>query len=291
MAVIEAELEGRISAAVAVGSGAELMVVGVRVSIAAGIPVVTPTKSLTIAELLDPLPFPGLAGPGFVGGTGIVSGTFDTATGVLTAAEVEAEPAENLLSGALTAVVPPAINGVPVDLLPATEPRLPGGVPLNEFGFAVVMDNRIRDTLATANGYFDGTRFHAYSLEVDPSAELIDPNPQASILRAEFREQEPADEEGDDFDIRGAVTMGHVAAGVTRQRIEVFRLDAGVATLLGETEARQDGEFPLFARWRLTGATDLTIDPALGQSPLRVRVVNRSAGANNATAEANTVRR
>src|SRR4051812_43621725 len=118
MPVIDAEIEGRISAAIPVGPDAELTVIGVRVRVPNGVGIKSPTRGLTIAELLDPTPFPGRVEAGFIGGTAIIEGPFDTATGVLTATAVEVEPAENVLLGALTSFAPPAVNGVPVVMLP-----------------------------------------------------------------------------------------------------------------------------------------------------------------------------
>ncbi len=288
MAVIDAEIEGRITDADPAGAGAMLTVVGVSVLVPDGTEIRTPTKLLTVAELLDPTPFPGRAEDGFIGGTAIVEGTFDTATGLLTATSVEVEPAENLLLGALTAFAPATINLVPVVLLPEDEPRLPADPLVNEFGFPVVMNDKVLDQPAAADGYYDGAIFRAYHMEVAATADLVSNDPQIVITRAQFQERDPADERGDSFDIRGAVTMMHAPPGVTLQLIEVFRLDGGVATSLGQTEAERDPEFPRFARWRMDGQTAPTFDPVLGLSPARVRATNLSDDANLASAESET---
>jgi hypothetical protein len=201
---------------------------------------------------------------------------------------VEVEPAENVLIGALTSVGPATINRVPVDLLPANEPRLPADPVMNEFGIPVILNAVVLDKLAVSNGYYDGARFRAYHLEVDASADLVSNAPQIAVTRALFREQDPANQEGDGFEIRGGVTFMHAPGGVTQQQIEVFRLDGGAATSLGTTVALRDPEFPRFGKWRLRGDTPLTNDPILGRSPLRVRAVNLSIGANSVAAEADT---
>lgn len=123
--------------------------------------ITSPTRSLiplTVAELLDTNVFPGRTQPGFVGGTVIAEGKFDTVKNELKADSVNVEPSETVLLGALTQnnAGPPldlSINGPPIVML--RDKRLPAnrklarGDPVfyNQYSFPMKIETAV---LATA---------------------------------------------------------------------------------------------------------------------------------------------
>lgn len=95
-------LEGPIQAVVDNGDGSGSMtVMGITVEVPAGTSIITPTTSLTMSQLADPTPLPGRdLLDGFIGGTAIING--DTTNGYNVAADIFAEPAENILIGEIS---------------------------------------------------------------------------------------------------------------------------------------------------------------------------------------------
>lgn len=285
---IEGAVEGPITAVTLNGADLTLTVMGMTINVPAGVPITSSSTTLTPERLADPTPLPGRTQPGFVGGTAIVTGTADEA-GVITAADVFVEPAENVLTGVVTASVNGAIeiNRVPISL--DNDPRMPSFPLRNAFGFAIDPATVTAGNAGSAEGYFAAGVFHAFLVEVDGPTQVLDPNPQVSVLRAQCRERTPNTQRGDEVEVRGGVTTAHVAPTVTTQTIQVFRVDNGIATLLGTTTATLDPLNPGFAEWRFRATTPPSADPVLGACPTLVRAVNVSPGANNATAEATPV--
>jgi|GEM_PF-1482971 len=279
MALFPVQIEGPITSVSPAGDGAVLTVMGmtVLVSRSAGENrrIVTPDvgpadRHLSIAELLSTLPLPGRTAKGFVGGTAVVTGNFNSKTGRVEVVfkpgapddqsatpfeenpKLEVGPPESLILGPVTAVDGGEffVNGVAVRRLDASDDRLRGLPPQNEFGFDIRPDSVRPGMAAGVDGYHSevDAKFVGYNFVVDdPRTRLTTALPQVSILRAGGRNR------GAEFDVdvRGGVTTAHAAGG--SQTLEVFRIDKvdGVDTeaFLGRTQARviPGG----FAKWRL----------------------------------------
>lgn len=232
----------------------------------------TPTQLLTPADFLSSVPFPGRAESGFIGGTVIAEGTFDTDSNVLLADFIEVEPAESVLLGALTenAAGTPRklrINGVPVVML--TDPRMPANpdnpaVPIyqNQYGFPMKIETATLSPTgptptpppapSSAEGYFAGGTFHAFLFEYGGTGSLLqDPiaTPQIVMERASYRDEGTRIR----FDARGFVTDSH--AGGAPQNVELFRVDINPATGLEQEtpidRAATDVVEAGFQRWRV----------------------------------------
>jgi len=266
MAKIESSLEGTIEsiAADAAGSGVVVTAMNVSIHFTTGTTasrrtksIKTPVKTLTPAQLMNTKKFPGRNDVGFVGGTIIADGNFDTATNTLEADFIKVEPAETVLLGALTANSPGnlRINGCLIEML--TDDRMPANpidpanpIFMNQFGFPMkIASAAVSPTGPTPNpppapssveGYFMGDRFYAYLFEYGGTGQLlIDPAvvPQISLGRASYRDR------GNNFEVqaRGFVTTSHVPAGSPLQDVRVFRVDRNPTTgQLVETEIPPD---------------------------------------------------
>lgn len=306
MARIEASIEGPIQflGPDPTGTGVRLLAMGVTVEFVPGtLPsgrvkaIRTPAKTITPAELLSTAPFPGRTEAGFVSGTIIAEGEFETdpeaGTGlnILHANFIDVEPAESVLLGALTQNTtgnPPTlrINGSPVVML--TDPRMPANSddpanPLyhNQYGFpmdissAVVSPNGPTPipppAPTSAEGYFASGTFHAFLFEYGGTGTLLqDPAviPQISMERAAYRDR------GAQFEIeaRGFATASH---GAPNEDIELFRIDldaAGNPVERSVSPADIDVVEPGFVRWRVRERTN---KPAgLNNHPILIRVKN-----------------
>lgn len=282
---LPAEIEGPIDSVRILDNGTAVMrVMDIRVNIRPGTPITSPTATLTLEQLADPTPLPNRTQAGFVRGTAIVTGT-TSSNGVITADNVFVEPAENVVLGVITANDAGTIqlNGMPVSFL--ADPRIPA-VPLkNAFGFEIIPTSVPPGTAASVEGYYAGEIFNAFLMEVDGGGQLVNPNPQISILRAQVRERTPNNQRGDEVDVRGAVTTAHVAPGVTTQTIRVFRVDNGTQRAIGTTTATLDPATPGFASWNFRIETAPTNNVVLGTAPTLLRARNISAGAGNVTTE------
>ncbi|MEZ6124601.1 MAG: hypothetical protein R3C49_15690 [Planctomycetaceae bacterium] len=218
---------------------AELSVMGMRVILDSNTKIESPSATLTVKQLKDSTPLPGRTEKGFEGGTATVTGTVDPATGIVTAATVFVEPSENVILGVVTEnnAGQLKINGVQIRYL--NDSRMPLKAVQNEFGFAVKRESIPVGTPASVEGYFDGTDFQAFLVEIDGPAELEDPNPQLSILRAQTRERRP--NKGDDVNVRSDVTTAHVTTETTTQTIGIYRVDDGVEALITTVRAQSCG--------------------------------------------------
>lgn len=264
-----AEVEGPISAVTDNGDGTGIItVMGMTIQIPATATITSPTVSLTMDQLADPTPFPGRTQAGFIGGTAIVVGTVD-AVGQLTAQEVFAEPSENVLLGIVTSNAPDplTVNNVPITFLSDT--RMPAGPALNDLGVEVVVDDLAVGTIASVEGYYDGSTFQTFLLEAEGAAAAV-PTPQVGIVRAQGRTA------GGRLEVRGGLT------GITGSETLELRNAANNALLavLTVQEAPFDGVEVLVAgtaqfRFQVRG---------LRTVPATVRVVNLTSPS-EATAE------
>lgn len=281
MAVVEASIEGPIQSVVAdsSGTGVEVRAMGITIRFVPGMTasgrvksIKTPVTILTPAEFLSVTPFPGRIEAGFVGGTVIADGEFDTDANIMNANFLEVEPAETVLLGALTQNSPGVprqlkINGTPIVML--NDPRMPSNptspaIPIykNQYGFPMKIETATLSPVgptptpppppSSAEGYFAGGAFHAFLFEYGDTGKLLsDPVtvPQISIERAAYRDEGTRIR----FEARGFVTSAHAGGAV--QDVELFRVDRDPATgLLQETpvdSASLDVVEPGFQRWRV----------------------------------------
>jgi hypothetical protein len=270
-----AELEGTLKTVNS--TTGELSVMGMRVLVDGTTTIESPSATLTLDQLKDETPLPGRADKGFEGGTATVIGTVDPMTGVVTATSVHVEPAENIILGVITEnnVGQLAVNKVTIEYL--NDARMPLKAVQNEFGFKVKRDKIPVGTPASVEGYFDGTAFRAFLVEIDGPTELEDPNPQISILRAETRDRKPG--KRDEVDVRGAVTMGHADASIMTQTIAIYRIDNGIEVPLGTVEAERVADNLGIARWTFSEKTPASSDPVYSHAPTKIRARNMSQGA------------
>ncbi len=287
-----AMLEGSISAVSTVNAAGNvtLTVMGVRVLVRPGVPVTTPTATLTLAQLASTTVFPGRTQAGFVGGTAIVEGTWDNTNARIDATAVFVEPAENVLIGVVTANNPTtglAINGVAISPLPATELRMPSLPTRTPEGIEVFPASIPVGTFIAAEGYFSAGKFYSFSLEPDAGTPVTQV-PQVTITRAQVKEQTPNNQRGDSVDVRGAVTTTHTT-GTVNQTVRVYRVDTinGVRTetSLGTATAFVDPLTPGVAAYSFRITTPTTTNAVLGTAPTRVKVVNISITTNPPSAE------
>jgi hypothetical protein len=281
MATVEASIEGPIQSVAAdpTGVGADIVAMGVTIRFIPGTTasgrtrtIKTPTKTLTPAEFRSSVSFPGRAESGFVGGTVIAEGEYDTDANLMLADFLQVEPAETVLLGALTqntAGTPRQIriNGVPIAML--TDVRMPANpddpatpIFMNQYGFPFRIETAVlTPTGPTPNpptapssveGYFAGNVFHAFLFEYGGTGTLVrDPvtTPQISMERAAYRDEGTRVR----FEARGFVTSAH--AGGAIQNVELFRVDLDPATgALQETpvdSARVEIVEAGFQRWRV----------------------------------------
>lgn len=279
-----AAIEGTISSIVLnADNSVTLTVMGMTVNVPAGTPITTPSATLTTAQLADPAPLPGRTQPGFTGGTAIVNGTA-AADGVITADDVFVEPSENVALGVVTANTGTqiSINGIPVELL--TDARMPAQPVKDVNGIEILLSSIPVGTGASVEGYFSEGIFYAFLIEAEQGTP-VNAAAQVVITRALGRERTPNNRRGDELEIRGTCTTFH-APGATSQNIRVFRVDGVTQTLLGSGTAIVDPAVPGIAAFTFRTVTAPTSNPVLGACPTTIRVVNISAGANNASATA-----
>lgn len=184
------EVEGPITNVGTDQNGNFIEVMGIRIAIPAGIPISSPTASLTFGQLLgDPLPGRPQDQPGFLGGTAIITGIseIDTPDNIRTAQDVFVEPAENVVVGVLTASN--AIEGMTFELI--DDPRIPSSA-TNEFGFDIALSSLVAGAPAAIEGYYSAIDqiFHAFLVEVTGGQLLNAGVPEVSIQRAQCRQRD-----------------------------------------------------------------------------------------------------
>ena len=286
MALYDTEIEGTVSGITADGAGVKMAVNGidVRFAVAPTNKLLTPAGTLTIAQLLDSNPLPGRSSPGFELGTAIVIGKFDSNTKQLAATEISIEPSENVIVGGITRNdngTPRQIevNGVPIALI--EDARLKAAPVRNEFGFEVKPETITIDMPASVEGYYAGGKFNAFLLEVDGPAQLVNLNPQVSILRAQGRSRGAEY----DLDARGAITTAHATVGQT-ERVEIYRVDmvggVSVENRIGGLQVRVVAGG--FSKWRFDER--ITAGPGfLANPPTMIRAYNASVTPNAVSAD------
>jgi hypothetical protein len=182
-------LEGPISAVSANPDGSgSITVLGVVVDIPAGITIVTPTATLSMAQVADPTPLPGRIQPGFIGGTAIINGT--AVAGVNTADDMFLEPAENILGADITSIPPAPIEVGGVLMNAIMDARLPADPIANLYGFEVDPATVPTGGDATAEGYFsnDGSGVFQYFGLAVTGGDILNPGvTDVSITRAQCR--------------------------------------------------------------------------------------------------------
>lgn len=278
---IPASIEGSISAVSSNVNGSVTMtVMGMNVTVPVGTVVTSPSATLTFAQLVNVAPLPNRTQAGFIGGTAIINGNV-AANGIITATDVFVEPSENVVLGIVTANNNGAIsiNNVPIVL--TNDARIPAKPVQDVNGIAIIPASVPVGTGASAEGYFANGVFNAFLVEAEQGTP-VNAAPQVTITRALGRERTPNNRRGDELEIRGSCTTLH-APTATTQSISVYRIDGTVQTLLGTGTAIVDPLIPGVATFTFRTTTALTNNAILGVCPTTVKVVNTSAGANNAS--------
>lgn len=259
--------EGPINNIVLQPDGSAIMtVIGVTVKVPVGTPVHSPTRALTVRQLCLRTRLAGRTEPGFLGGTALINGVVDVATGSFTATSMDVEPAENVLIGVVTQSSPLRILNS--EVVPISDARIPYSA-VNQFSFEIKTPAIPVGTAAAAAGYYAGGVFNAFALELAGNFPLVNPNSQINIMRAQTRERGPNATRGDDVDMRG---FYHSLGGVL-PTIRIYRVDGAVRTLLGNAIAIPDGVEPQFGVWTYKATTAPTIDPVLGTLPVHLQAV------------------
>ena len=254
-----------------------MKVMGVTVNVPTDTIIESPTRQLTLRQLANRTPLPGRTQPGFIGGTALINGVVEIATGTFTATNMVVEPSENVLIGVVTSVAPLKILNSEIDIINDT--RIPFHF-INEFGFALAPNPVLEvGTLASAEGYYANGKFRAFLLDLIGDLPLANPATDINIQRAQTRERTPNARRGDEVKIRG---FYHVPNGIA-PTVRVFRVDAGVATLLGNATVIP-GENTKFGVWNLDAVTAPSTDPVLGSAPTELRVVITATDATTARA-------
>jgi len=259
--------EGPISNITLQPDGSAIMtVIGVTVKVPATTPVHSPTRALTVRQLCLRTKLSGRTEPGFLGGTALVNGVVDVATGSFTATDMHVEPAENVLIGVVTQASPLRILNT--EIVPIADARIPYSA-VNQFSFEIKNPTIAVGTAAAAAGYYADNKFQTFALELAGDFPLVNPNSQVNIMRAQTRERSPNATRGDDVDMRG---FYHAPGGVL-PTIRIYRVDSHVRTLLGNAIAIPDGAQPQFGVWTYKATTAPTTHPVLGTLPVHLQAV------------------
>jgi len=158
----------------------------------------TPTTTLTTEEFADPTSLPGRRQPGFVGGTAIITALRRPSDGKIFACDVFAEPAENILSGAVTGNAAGNISVLDIPVCLLADARMPGQA-MNECGFEIDPATIPVDSTATLEGYFSRVDRKFYAFLIQGEGLLADPvTPQISVTLVRC--------DGNKLEVAGAVT-------------------------------------------------------------------------------------
>jgi hypothetical protein len=245
---------------------ATMTVLGTTVHVPGNALIESPTAQLSVRQLCSSEKLPNRSEPGFLGGTALVNGVVDVATGKFTATDMAVEPAENVLIGVVTSVSPLCILGTEVAFL--NDPRIPFSA-INLFGFEVYHDNIAVSDAVSAAGYFSNGKMNAFFLELPETARLINENSQINIRRGYSRERGPNIRRGDEVKLDGFYHEWHRELPIIR----VFRVEATGDILIGSATAVADGVNPQFGVWRADLVTATSADPILGAAPTKLKLV------------------
>lgn len=255
-----------------------MVVMNVTVHVPADFIAESPTTALNVRHLCIRNRLPGRIEPGFVGGTALINGIIESATGKFTATSITVEPAENVAIGVVTGISPLKIQFTEVAFI--ADPRISTQI-INAYGFPALTTNLALGQNVAAEGYFASGKLQAYVVQLDETAALAEDVTQINIMRAASRERTPNDDRGDEVDMRG---FFYSQNGATPQ-IEVFRDDNGVLTSLGLATSTPDGINPKFGTWNYRDDTPTTNDPVLGTAATKLKVVITVPGAGTNSAE------
>lgn len=237
-AQVPLEVEGPIVDIVPNGNGGAIItVMGMEIEIPAGTPISSPTKQLTVTQLLNQTPLPGRSQPGFVGGTAIITGVSEPGDRI--ADDVFVEPAENVVLGQITG--PMEIEDMPFALI--DDARIPASPIRNAFGFAVQPNSLVAGTPASLEGYYSllDSVFHAFLVEVEGGTLVNAGVREVSVLRADCRQRTNGQLE---IEVRGAT---HNPATGT-----VSITNVANTIVYGTATVTPDAEDPNFGTYRFT---------------------------------------
>lgn len=295
-AQVALELEGPITAYDnAPGVRPTLTVMGIPITVRNNTNLTSPTTSrddlgININQWFRGPRLPGRTERGFIGGTATVTGTVDPVTGEITADEIFAEPAENVLvgvldsancgvdpnciGGSLTALATETFPGV--TLIPLEDPRIAFGGLRDDNGFQLTLaGNPVLDGAEfSAEGHFSQTDaepthyFHTLELGGTGGDLLLNANEfEVTANRAQCRQRDVNEWE---IEVRGATHVA-VTSGADPTAGVVGMLDQnGVDIPLDEVAVidalAEAGEPNIFGGFRIR------IDERAGTCPTSVTV-------------------
>ncbi len=236
----------------------------------------SPTRTLTLEQLIDQTPFPasgfnpmtGRPRQGFTGGSCIASGDVSTRPGSYVADSLNVEITENVFVGIVTGVNPLQMNGRRV--IPLTDPRMPIQKLAKGFyradgthGGSLTAPSALFDTVTTDNhqfginpnsvtvgaigaawGYF-GTNDALYAFEVGINSGILTrTQPRPSVTRARCVLRGAG---ADELEVRGACVM---PAGTTTVPINISYgnnspgTKSTTITAAGTTACLRDADIP-----------------------------------------------
>ena len=255
-----------------------MVVMNVTVHVPADLIAESPTNTLNVRHLCIRNRLPGRLEPGFVGGTALINGIVESATGKFTATAITVEPAENVVIGTVTSISPLRIQNTEVAFI--SDPRITTET-VNAFGFPALLSSLALGQPAAAEGYFASGKLHGYVVQLDENAPLAEDVTQINIMRAASRERTPNNARGDEVEMRGFF----YSQNGEQPQIQLFRDDNGVLTSLGFATATPDGINPKFGVWNFGINTATTNDPILGTAPTKLKAVITVTGAGTNSAE------
>lgn len=213
--------EGPISAIVDNGDGtATLTVMGMTAILPGTATISSPSKALTLAQVLDTTPLPGRTEAGWIGGTAKGTGTVSA-------------------DGVITGTQPLTVNHMPITLL--TDSRIPAST-VNELGFEIDLAQATVGQAVSAGGYYASGTFHAFHVEVT-GAPAKNPSLQVTSLRAQGR---PAKGE---LEILGS--LSGIATGAVAPTVRFSNDSTGVT--IGQVVVLLDPLAPGTASFRYRG--------------------------------------
>lgn len=241
---IHGATEGAISAIVDNGNGtATLTVMGMTAILPGTATISSPSKTLTLAEVLDATPLPGRTEAGWIGGTAKGTGTV-SAEGVITYSELTLEPAENVVLGVITELNPTAENQLSVNKMPVrllTDSRIPAST-VNELGFEIDLAQATVGQAVAVEGYYASGVFHAFRVEVT-GAPALNPALQVTSLRAQGRPSKG------ELEIQGS--LSGIATGAVAPTVRFSNASTGVT--IGQVVVLLDPLAPGTASFRYRG--------------------------------------
>lgn len=271
--------EGALQAVTDLGGGnGSVLCNGATIQIVPGIPITSPTTTLTMAQLADPTlfvnsgfnPVTGAARAGFIGGHCVVNGVRNDVTGVITADSVFQEIVEDVLLGAVTnspALGNGAFAVLGTPAVPLTDPRMSATKPAagfygptgihagnteqarNQFGFGVDLNTvgLPAPDVVSLLGYFgNDNAFHAHTIDTT-NGTLLAADSRPSITRSVCKNTAGAGK--DSLDTRGGCILATPGVAQTVTMSGHTADGTLIQVYTGTATCAPDPAFPPFGKW------------------------------------------